>query len=125
MTNAQFSEVLSWCLTQIHSTLEAKATEYASDVDRLHNFKKASALLGCTSLEAALALKTKHTVSIADMVTSGKEFPLSVWWEKLGDEINYDVLIYALVFDVVSERAQAIETRIRRAAQEKKDFGEQ
>ena len=42
----------------------------------------------------------KHTVSIYDLINDaeiGKDIPLEMWDEKIGDSINYLLLLNALV----------------------------
>lgn len=82
----------------------AKAKEYATNDDRLSNFRKAAALATVTMPEAVAGMMVKHTVSIYDMVNASfKEtlgaYPESLWLEKLGDQINYLLLIYAAIIE--------------------------
>jgi hypothetical protein len=84
------------------NTLIAKAAEYASDDDRLHNFKVAAALQGETPEKALGGMMAKHTVSIFDMINdveSGKYHTIAIWEEKIKDHINYLFLLWALVND--------------------------
>lgn len=39
----------------------------------------------------------KHTVSVYDMIRSGKDYPLDLWEEKIKDSINYLLLLWALI----------------------------
>jgi hypothetical protein len=96
MTNQQFQAVLDNRIALIRLTLENKAKEYATD-DRLHNFRKAAALRGTTLAQALMGMQIKHLVSVIDMVDSGKKYPQSLWSEKLGDAINYFILLEAIV----------------------------
>ena len=77
------------------NTLINKAKEYATE-DRLHNFKIAATLQGITPIQALAGMMSKHTVSINDMCRGG-EYPLGMWDEKIGDSINYLLLLRALV----------------------------
>ncbi len=76
-----------------------KAKEYASDEDRLHNFKVAAAFNSQTPEQACWGFLTKHLVSLADMVASGKEYNFGAWDEKIGDALNYLFLLDAIIFD--------------------------
>ena len=45
-------------------------------------------------------MMSKHTVSVYDMIRgleSGEEYPLDMWDEKIGNSINYLLLLAALV----------------------------
>ena len=78
-------------------TLKAKAAEYATDGDRLHNFKVAAAIEGITPKQALGGMMAKHTVSVYDMIGTGNTYPLELWEEKIKDSINYLFLLWALV----------------------------
>lgn len=77
--------------------LLSKAGEYASDTDRLHNFKVAAEIQGISQQEAVAGMMAKHTTSVYDMVMSGEEFSQAQWDEKIGDHINYLLLLYAVL----------------------------
>lgn len=77
--------------------LVEKADEYASDTDRLHNFKVAANLQGITVKEALSGMMAKHSTSVYDMMASGKNYTLEMWNEKIGDHINYLLLLRAIV----------------------------
>jgi len=99
MTDAQFEAVLKARLSKIEHVLGVKAMEYARG-DRLHNFQRASATLRCTPERALIGFWMKHVVSLLDMVDDvekGVHHPSSVWDEKIGDAINYLVLLEAIV----------------------------
>jgi hypothetical protein len=94
-----FNNLLEAQLERSTSVLLNKADEYATDGDRLHNFK-AAALLGGSNLREALGgMMIKHTVSIYDMMNSGKQYPETVWNEKITDHINYLLLLRAVIED--------------------------
>lgn len=99
-----FNVVLDDQLAKATATLGSKAGEYATDDDRLSNFKKAAALEGKTQPQAVHGMMVKHLVSISDMVQSGEDYPMEVWEEKLGDAINYMILLKASVVEGLSHR---------------------
>jgi hypothetical protein len=92
-----FNQVFRDTFDKAARVLLTKAEEYASDEDRLHNFKLASHLTGGTPEQALWGFLVKHLVSIHDMVLNGKEYSFEVWDEKIGDSINYLILLKALV----------------------------
>ena len=67
--------------------------------DRLHNFKVAADLVGATDEQALAGMMAKHIVSIFDMCGSGKVYPIELWNEKIGDSINYMLLLKAIVLE--------------------------
>ena len=46
MTHVEFRRILIERITKMQDVLDAKGKEYASDADRLHNFKSAAGLTG-------------------------------------------------------------------------------
>lgn len=99
MDNVEFVEILERQITLTREVLVGKAREYASDVDRLHNFKVAAEIIQSTPLKALWGMEAKHLTSLSDMVNSEKSYPAAVWDEKIGDSINYLILLRALVVD--------------------------
>ena len=101
MTREKFEEVTGRRLQDCIEVLCKKANEYAT-TDRLHNFKVAGELQNCTPIKALGGMMSKHTVSVYDLINdyeSGKEIPTSLWNEKIGDSINYLLLLTALIID--------------------------
>ena len=99
MTSEKFNQLLEETLDKCKNTLGVKAEEYATS-DRLHNFKIAATLQGCSPMTALAGMMAKHTVSVYDLigrVEYGVDVPLELWDEKIGDHINYLILLSALV----------------------------
>lgn len=103
MQASEFNELLEAELNRVQSMLGSKAEEYASDRDRLHNFKQAAHLEGRTEEQALAGMMVKHTVSIYDMIETGEHYPLDKWAEKITDHVNYLLLLKA----IVTEKQQA------------------
>lgn len=78
-----------------------KGREYAPGVDRLAAFKKAAALQNCSQAQAAFGMLAKHLVSVADMIESGEKYSGIRWDEKIGDSINYLLIIRAIIEEEV------------------------
>ena len=97
MTNEAFIVIMENRVNQIRGILDAKGKEYSGPTDRLHSFKAGSLLNRCTPTRYCLSLMTKHLISIVDMVQSDREFTNEAWNEKIGDAINYLILLEALV----------------------------
>lgn len=102
MTQEKFNAFAKNFVKQTTSVLYAKGKSYALNRDdRLEHFKRAAEYLSTTPKEACLAQLTKHLISIRDMVCAndGTTFSPEQWDEKIGDAINYFVLLRALVID--------------------------
>lgn len=106
MNAKRFNEVLADQINAVNAILGTKASEYADDTDRLHNFKAAAALQKITPKVALSGFMAKHTISIYDMLESGKDFPLEKWDEKITDHINYLILLRALIIEEDDEDAK-------------------
>jgi hypothetical protein len=80
--------------------LKAKAAEYATDDDRLSNFKEAAGLRNIHTTDALVGMLVKHWVSVSDMAKDPfLHCPLR-WDEKLRDCRNYTYLLKALLKDL-------------------------
>ena len=102
MTQEKFNVFAKNFVKKTTSVLYAKGKSYALNRDdRLEHFKRAAEYLSTTPKEACLAQLTKHLISIRDMVcvNDGIVFSPEQWDEKIGDAINYLVLLRALVID--------------------------
>jgi len=97
MKSEDFNVIVSQQIIRSTDVLCNKAKEYATE-DRLHNFKVAAAIQGCTPEQALAGMMAKHTVSVYDMCRGSKwDFPIELWNEKITDSINYLLLLRALV----------------------------
>ena len=100
MDHEQFSQIAERRIESCRQVLVAKAKEYSRNGDRLHNFKRASAMDGTTPARSLWGMWKKHLVSIADMIDdldAGKVPSKEMVTEKLGDNINYSVLLEGLI----------------------------
>ena len=99
MNTKDFNEIIHEQIERCENTLCKKADEYATD-DRLHNFKVAAGLQDCLPTTALGGMMAKHTVSVYDMLRGledGMAYPIELWNEKIGDSINYLLLLAAAV----------------------------
>lgn len=97
MTSEIFNQHLQHMQEVSVETLFNKAKEYATDGDRLHNFKVAADVQGISPTAALAGMMAKHTVSVYDMIGTGEVYPLELWEEKIKDSINYLFLLWALL----------------------------
>ena len=111
MEHQKFNEVLEARINSMRQILSTKAGEYATDVDRLANFKDGAEATKSTPEKFLWNLVTKHMIATRDFIfeiDDGDVRSMEYWDEKLGDIINYMVLLEALV----DERLNAPETTL-------------
>jgi hypothetical protein len=96
MTSDTFNEIIEKQMTHSLNLLTRKGLEYAPSDDRLSAFKAAAGLQGCTSAQAAFGMLAKHLVSLADMTKASALYTPAVWDEKIGDSINYLLILRAI-----------------------------
>ena len=101
MNSIDFDKLVERRIGLIRDVLAAKGAEYATPFgdDRLHNFRRQAEMQRTTMAKTAWSLVAKQIVSTQDMIESGKQYPGHLWDEKLGDIINYAILIEAIVRD--------------------------
>lgn len=102
MNNAElFENSINEMVEKSLNTLVKKGKSYSSDADRLHNFRVAATLQGISEKEALAGMLAKHLVSVFDMVKTDESRPRpyssAVWDEKIGDAINYLLILRAMV----------------------------
>lgn len=102
MTPNRFKTVFEDTVSKCGEILLEKAAEYSTEADRLHNFKLAARLQGCEPETALGGMMAKHTVSVFDyinLINTADEKSLEQWDEKLIDDINYRILLRALIIE--------------------------
>lgn len=104
MDAEEFEQICSRQIAQSLEVLVKKAGEYAHPEDRLRNFRIGSVLTSETPEQVVWGFAVKHIVSISEMVQSGEEFTKGQWDEKIGDAINYLILLRAQIFETAMEQ---------------------
>ena len=97
MTVEERDKTIRIMIDKCMRVLKEKAEGYSTDEDVLHNFRVAAGLQGCTVTQALAGMMSKHTVSVHDMINSGQRYGSAVWDEKIGDLINYLLLLRVAV----------------------------
>jgi hypothetical protein len=96
MNTEQFDNIVSNRLEAIKATLISKAKEYAKgDEDRLHNFNRGAQITGQSREKVLQGFMLKHLVSVFDMIDEPSKATQYMIDEKIGDCINYLVLLEA------------------------------
>jgi len=104
MHRDEFNDLIHNKLDSCKDTLGLKASVYAKDTDRLHNFKSAARKLDTIPEIALRGMRIKHEVAIDDFIDALAGIKsgwttMDEWEEKIGDSINYLLLLYALVVE--------------------------
>lgn len=99
MKTQDFNNIVDEFLNKTRTTLVKKQDEYNLEVDRLGFFKRAAVMANTSPEYVLYCFLLKHLVSLSDMTTSRKKFPKELWDEKLGDIINYLLLLRGLLED--------------------------
>lgn len=94
------------------ATLNTKGEEYSREGDRLWNFKRAAEKRRKTPAEALLDMKVKHDVSVDDIVDAlrcGRVPSKEAMLEKIGDSINYLLLLAGLIEEAREEHQHMVD----------------
>jgi hypothetical protein len=96
MKPERFSEVLDSRIEKIRTTLDSKSKEYSTAGDKLYNFVRAAEMSRTTVQSALWGMFAKHLVSVADLVEGSLTASPAMVNEKIGDAINYLILLEAV-----------------------------
>lgn len=104
MRTEEFNKIVDDVCENTKMVLKSKAEDYASDADRLHNFKIAARIDDTTPEKALWGMAKKHLVSIIDIknMAGMKRYSPEFLREKLGDMRNYLILLEALMLERIS-----------------------
>ena len=83
--------------------------EYASDVDRLANFRQPTAMMNMSPAEVCLMYQMKHISSVAKIAkeTSQGIIPSKeLLQEKCQDMLNYTLIFYAIVNEMIESNQE-------------------
>ena len=105
MYESAIQDMMAYC----YQLLFRKHQEYANE-DDFHNFRCAASLQGVTPEQALIGMMDKHVVSVPDLVNAAAEGRLiseDLWREKISDNINYLLILWAMVTRVEKERMES------------------
>ena len=98
MNQNKFQEIVVEQVNRCKNTLIKKVIEYDCETsDRLRSFKRGAVILNMTPKQVLTGYLNKHIISIYDMCSSDKKYPVEQWNEKITDAINYLLLLRALI----------------------------
>ena len=99
MTQEKFNKIVEEMIETSKKTLIKKQGEYSLDEDRLSFFKEGNELTKLSPERTLYMFMYKHIKSLADMITSEKKYPKALFIEKIQDNMNYLLLLRALLED--------------------------
>ena len=94
---AIFNKIVQERVDSIFNVLGLKAKEYATGGDRFHNFRVAARLNKTTPEKALKGMMLKHEVAVLDMINNPYTLSEEIIDEKIGDNINYLILLEGLL----------------------------
>lgn len=100
MTTEQFAKCFEARVDLCRRVLIGKNADYARGNDKLHNFKEAAKMEGCSEFQALRGMLLKHWQSIRDLcndIDKGMYHNMDIWEEKIGDALNYLFLLRAIL----------------------------
>lgn len=98
-SRSEYEKAVEGMIHHCSEVLLSKHAEYATE-DDFHNFNVAASMQGITPEQALIGMMDKHVVSVHDLVNEaaeGKIVHSDTWKEKIGDNINYLLLLWAMV----------------------------
>jgi len=103
MERSKFNIIVRERINSINTSLIVKGNEYAPQGDRLGNFKCGGVFNHETPERYLLGLVSKHIIALRDFIyeldTGGTTRDKPQWNEKIGDIINYMILLEGLLAD--------------------------
>lgn len=108
MNMQRFNELLERRLSLSREVLASKSAEYSTDDDKLHNFKRSAELANesengrSTPADECCGFMRKHIVSVFGLVNDSSKGGCNrraLIDEKIGDAINYLILLEALLVE--------------------------
>lgn len=105
MSNAKADAYIEEIISQIRSSLKAKAREYVRNNDRMHNFNEAGRIQNTIRENALDGMRIKHIISINDIrkdIEQDKMPSKKILDEKFGDVINYYILEKMSIMDKIN-----------------------
>ena len=114
-TEAQFKSLIKRRIDQCMDILDNRAKQYAT-ADRLHNFRVAANIMGCSVPQAVLGMMSKHLVSVLDMAQDIRDFTQEEIDEKFTDLHNY---LYLLEQAIIAQKESDTKKQIAKVILDK------
>jgi len=107
MDNNTFNTIVAKRVEKIHNVLGTKAIEYSHDNDRLYNFKVGARMNYSSPQKVLWGFALKHLICVDDIVNGRLTNNEQLVSEKVGDLINYLILLEAVLYE---EREENVRT---------------
>ncbi len=111
MDRESFNEIVESRLEKIKTVLASKGKEYSGNEDVFHNFNNSARRRNITRERALDGFLLKHEVSVGDIINdieNGKLPTREALDEKIGDIINYYILLEGSIIERIEERENEI-----------------
>lgn len=99
MNAARFNQIVKARIDKILNVLFTKNDSYATKGERLYNFKAGADIAASSPQETLWGYLTKHLLSVRDAVKGVRPFDEEFIDEKIGDCLNYFILLEALLLE--------------------------
>ena len=99
-----FNGIIENRIEAIRWVLSKKEKEYAFNGDRFHNFRVAARMDNTTLEKALKGMMLKHEVSVDDMIHGRCEITLDLIEKKIGDNINYLILLEGILREKLDDK---------------------
>lgn len=103
-TPEQFQLIVDEAIDHIQTVLRDKAVEYSHNGDRLFNFRVTSQYNDEPIEKSIWGMASKHLTSVLDLVHGRLEPTKPMVDEKIGDMINYLILLKAAFYERYTNR---------------------
>ena len=110
MNTKEFDFIINDAIKHIKKTLAEKRIEYANDDDIFYNFELGAKLSKDSTKEQTLwNYNTKHIASIIGMIFNDVPLNKELVREKIGDAINYLILLQAMFFETIDKKHKGVD----------------
>ena len=96
MNRQRLEQIFENRIAECRETMGMKGKVYATDENRLSNFYAGAELAKLTPQQYAFSLVSKHIIALRDKINADEPMSDEFITEKMGDIINYMVLIEGL-----------------------------
>ncbi len=96
MNTDEFKALIAELDSKSSATLVTKNSKYATNEDRLHNFRVGADITGVTPAQTCWGYLTKHLVALRDMVEKDDFSDRDDFLEKCQDSINYIYFLWCI-----------------------------
>ena len=106
MNAEKFEQLCRELLAKSDETLFSKSKEYATDEDRLANFRQPTSMMDMSPAEVCLMYQMKHISSIAKIAKESSEGILptkALVQEKCQDMLNYTLIFYTIMCEMIEK----------------------